>query len=562
VAALALTAALHGCRRERDNPTPNRATSEGQALFLRDQTQLDFVHDIGPDRPLNIIQTTGSGCAFVDLTGDRLPDILLLDSDDWQNPQQARHHRLYRNLGGRRFQDISAGAGLDVPGAAMCVAGGDIDRDGDLDLFIGSYGPNALLLNDGQGRFRNVTQQWGLTKQPGEWTCAAAFADVDNDGWDDLFIGNYCLWDPAKALCLYAGDTLGSCPPFTYAPQRSYLYRNTGRGRFEDISARTPLPRKPAHTLSCCFFDYDGDGRLDLFIGNDGDEDYLFRNQGGGAFADMTGPAGVGFAAEGRATASMGVDVGDLDNEGHWDMLIGTFQGEASSLWRGSGERFDSAEHAFGVATVTQNRLTWGLLIHDFDADGDDDALLANGHVNDTVSQYEPSASYRQPVLYLENMGRRFTYHEDDVFTGNEAGFVGRGAAGADGDNDGRMDVVINNCEGSPLLLWNQMPLQGNVAQIALRGVRSSPLALGAEVTWQLNGRPRLGRVRGGGSYGSQSDLPLLVTLGQATSLETLTVRWSVSGAESFGPLRAGRRYLLVEGSGPPQEVGELALSP
>lgn len=529
-------------------------------LFQRDTTQLDFVHDIGPERPVNILQTTGSGCAFVDLTGDDLPDILLLDCGEWKDPTATRHHRLYRNLGGRRFQDVSAQAGLDLPGAAMCVAGGDVDRNGTLDLFIGGYGPNALLLNDGQGHFRSVAPQWGLTKQPDEWTCAAAFADVDADGWDDLFVGNYCAWDPDKSLCTYASGVLGSCQPFTYAPQRSYLWRNTGEGRFQDISDRTPLPAKPAHTLVSCFFDYDADGDLDLFLGNDGDEDLLLRNQGGGKFEDATGLSGVGFAADGRATASMGVDLGDLDGRGGWDMVIGTFQSEANSLWLGMNARFTDAEYPFGLAAATLRRLTWGVIVHDFDADGDDDVFFANGHVNDTVSQYRPSATYAQPVQYLENDGRgRLTSHEANVCQGNAAGFVGRGVACADGDGDGRMDLLVNNCGGPPLLLWNGLPDHGNVIAVVLRGTASSPDAVGAAVTWQLGDRPRRARVRAGGSYASLCDPPLLLGLGDAQSLPALTVHWPASGQEVFTALTAGKRYLLIERSGRAEEVGSLA---
>ena len=494
----------------------------------------------GP-RPLDLLQTIGNGCAFLDYDNDGNLDILLV------GPKLA----LYKGDGRGHFTDVTHVTGLDrLRGHFLGCAVGDYDNDGYDDVYVSGWHTGLLLHNEGGKGFRDVTQQAGLTPQL--WGTSAAFADVDNDGRLDLYVGGYVDYDPNLPkkylhLCQY-GHVFAACSPDPFRVVPGVLYHNEGNGRFRDVSEAWGVRQAHGATLGVAFADYDGTGRPSLEVANDGKPGDLFQNLGG-RFQNVGRKSGTS-ESEGRPYSGMGVDWGDYDNDGRLDLSIGTFETQQKCVYRNLGAGvFEETSTRLGVTSNAYPYVTFGVKWLDYNNDGWLDLLIANGHVEDNVAQIEKTATYRQPTQLFENVrGKRLTEVSRQAGPALGAPIVGRGIAIGDFDNDGRVDALIVDSEGAPLLLHNQTRHAGHWLSLKLVGVQSNRDGIGAFVTVTAGGLTQTRLCHTDGSYLSASDVRVHVGLGKAARASRLTVRWPSGHTDAFSDVRADRQILLREG--------------
>jgi hypothetical protein len=427
----------------------------------------------------------------------------------------------------------------------MGCATGDYDNDGRVDLALTGYRCAALLHNEG-GRFRSASA--GIPLPRDAWNTSAVFFDADGDGLLDLYIGAYVQFDRGTLqLCDYAG-VQAACPPTYYELERGHLYHNQGNGRFTDITRQAGLDTAHGKTLGVAAADFDGDGRTDLYLANDGMPGDLFHNRGS-RFVNVGSESGTAFNYDSREQAGMGVDWGDYDGDGRLDLVVSTFQYEPTSLYHNQGHGA-FLEEAFpaGIGDATLDRLGFGIKFFDADNDGDLDLIQANGHVQDNAGRIFPGVTYRQSTLLFENAGDgRFKDISASAGPALARPIVGRGLAVGDYDNDGSVDVLIANLEGAPLLLHNETSHPGHSLTIRLVG-RSSPRdGTGARVTLRAGGRQQVREAGTGGSYLSASDPRVHFGLGAAAFADSLTVRWPSGITQTLHHVPAGQELTLHE---------------
>jgi hypothetical protein len=574
---------LSGCSSGRvrvptGTPAPLRGggdVSGGEAggLFVDEypRSGISFVLGHGGRTPLNIRETLGHGAAMLDADGDGRLDLLFLGPD---------RVVLYRNQGDWRFADVTAGSGLAQPGYWQGVATGDVDGDGRVDLYLCGHGVQALYRNLGGGRFADVTKASGLAASGGgaevPWNTSAAFADVDGDGWLDLYVGRYVRFGlGTPQLCDTDQPGVRSvCPPKVYEPQRGVLFHNQGGKRFRDETQARGLATAHGSALGVAFGDEDGDGWPDLAVANDELPGDLFRNRGG-RFANVGAASGTAYDADGRVHAGMGVDWGDMDNDGRLDLAVTTFWGEADCLYRNDGGGlFHDIAGETELARIGRPYVGFGVKFFDQDNDGDNDLVTANGHVADNADRLRRGDRYAQPTLLFRNDGGRFhdiTAAAGPAFT---RPIVGRAVCAGDLDDDGRVDLVITNLEGPPLLLRNRVPAsrrdvggseaaekgaepRGHWLEVSLMGAPPNRQAIGARVTVRAGQQFQVREVTTAGSYLSAGDVRLHFGLGAdgdgaSAAVDEITVRWpSRNGAAAHVTRRrhvaADRRITLSE---------------
>jgi hypothetical protein len=523
-AALAITSLLlDGCGRSRVLPRRVPAPSKGLFKDVTVAAGVRFTHASGFVKVLhpNLLQTTGSGCAIWDYDGDGWLDLYLVDG--LHSPRGG--NRLYHNRRDGTFEDVTDRAGVRGHGYGMGCAVGDYNGDGRPDLYVTDYGNDILYRNNGDGTFTDVTDQAGV--RVGGWSTAAAFFDADGDGDLDLYVGRYAKFDEkSKQLCETAGVS-GGCNPSEYRSDPDVLLINDGHGKFTDGTRSAGIIDPNGRALGVLTDDYDGDGRPDIFVANDGTANYLFHNEGGGRFREVAVPAGVAYGEGGRAEASMGGDFGDYDGDGRPDLVIGSFQGEADSLYHnGGGGLFRWVTAEAGLVSATTKVLTFGLGFLDYDNDGDLDLAQANGHVHALVETIDPDAPYRQPRQLFENLGNgRFRDASADAGPEFTAPTVGRGMVFGDFDNDGDIDILTNN-NGQPAVLLRNESRPVN----HWLGIRVAPEAgrteVGARVTVKSGAASRTRTVRTAYSFASANDLRVHFGLGKASGPVDVTVEW------------------------------------
>ena len=531
------------------------------------QAGIGFVHETGAYGERLLPETMGGGVAFFDYDNDGDPDLLFVNSATWPwRPQPATPatSKLYRNRGDGTFEDVSEATGMDVVLYGMGVATGDYDGDGFVDAFVTAVGENRLFRNVGGERFVDVTAETGVSGSPDAWSTSAAFADIDADGDLDLFVCNYVAWSPEidrEVDYRLTGIGRAYGPPTDFPGTDSYLYRNDG-GTFTDVSdeagvrVSNPSTGQPVgKALAVLPTDVDGDRRLDLVVANDTVRNFLFLNIGEGRFREAGVDMGLAFDAGGAATGAMGVDAARYDNDDKLAVVIGNFANEMSSFYvsRPGEGLFSDDAIVSGVGAPSRRALTFGVFFFDADLDGRLDMLAANGHVEPAIQRVQASQSYAQPSQLFWNCGtdcpRRYALLER---VGDLADpVVGRGAAYADIDNDGDLDVAITQVGQGAVLLRNDQASGHNWVRVKLASQSPNRHAIGAVVTAVVENHRQVRAVNPARSYLSQVELPLTFGLGDAPRLDELTVEWPSGGEETWADLRSGRSYVLQEGEAP-----------
>ena len=513
---------------------------------------LDFKHENSPTQQKYLIETMGGGVALLDYNHDGLMDVFLVNSgrltsimpqpETFDRADPKYWNRLYRQNRDGSFTDVTREAGLAQAGAGnygMGVAAADYDNDGFTDLYVTNYGRNVLYHNNGNGTFSDVTARAGVAG--GGWAASAGFFDYDNDGKVDLFVTRYMEWDTKRSkVC--ARETY--CPPGEFPQTTNLLYRNRGDGTFEDVSQRSGIGAKRGRSLGVAFNDYDGDGYTDIFVANDGMEQFLFHNNKNGTFTECALEAGVSLSDNGKPFAGMGVDFRDYDNDGRPDIVVTNLARQIYAVYHNDGNgSFSYRSLETGLGVLSAGSSGWGMRLEDFNNDGWKDLLVAQSHVMDNVEKVDPSLHYMEAPLFALNHEGRF----ERADAGMSVPVAGRGAAFGDLNNDGWMDAVMTVLGGRPLLFRNRGGSE-HWLTIGLHGVRSNKDGFGARV--EVNGQWQY--ANSGGSYLSASDKRIHFGLGAA---ETATVEiWWPSGVDQkLGKVRADQFLDITEAA---TEVG------
>jgi len=506
-----------------------------------------------------IIETTGSGAAFFDYDNDGWPDVFLVNESTlagFPKGHEPTSH-LYHNNGDGTFTDVTRKAGVALTGWGQGVCAGDYDNDGWVDLYVTFWGHNVLLHNNGDGTFTDVTKKAGLWRDSVRWGTGCAFVDYDRDGHLDLFVSEYVDFDPnhtpepgSSALCQWKGISV-MCGPRGLKGTRNELYHNNGNGTFTDVSEKSGISKTD---LYYCFTaltgDFDNDGWPDIFVACDSTPSLLFHNNHDGTFTEVAVKAGVAYNEDGREEAGMGSHAGDYDGDGWLDIIRTNFSDDTSTLYHNNGDgTFTDVTYVSGLGANTQF-LGWGTLFVDVDNDGWPDLFVANGHVYPEVDANGLDSTFRErKVFYWNQHNGKFKDISLDAGPGITAPFNSHGVAAADFDNDGAVEILVNNSHDPPSLLKNNGE-HGSWLSLKLVGTKSNRDAIGARVTVNAEGHQQLQEVRSGGGYISQSDFRLHFGLGKATKAEIVEVKWPSGLRQVFHDVDADKFYQIQEGSG------------
>ncbi len=474
-----------------------------------------------------IIETTGSGVAFIDYDNDGFVDVFVVSG-------QGGTNRMYHNGGDGHFTDVTSQLGLTSSGWGEGVCAGDYDNDGYTDLFVTYWGQNRLYRNVDGKRFEDVTAKAHLTQDRTRYNTGCAFLDYDNDGHLDLFVANYLKFDfattpkpGANPYCFYR-DMAVNCGPRGLPFETNLLYHNKGDGTFEDVSERSGIAKVTGHyALSVLAEDVNDDGRPDIYVACDVTPSLLFMNQGNGTFVEEGVPRGLAYDENGRSLSGMGIASADYDGDGHLDIFRTNFSDERETLYRNAGDgQFDDATTAAGLGHNTRF-VNWGCAFFDFDNDGWKDLLLVSGHVFPEIDRLGTDIRFRDRAILYHNLGNgTFQDISKDAGDAIVSRHSSRGLAVGDIDNDGTLEVLVNN-QNEPPSLWKRMErASGHWLLIKLAGSRSNRSAIGARIMVSAAGRVQTDELRSGGSYLSQSDMRLHFGLGTAARADSITVRW------------------------------------
>jgi hypothetical protein len=491
----------------------------------------------------------GPGICVADFDGDGWQDIYFVNGRDLYDRGISTSNALYRNNHDGTFTDVTEKAGVPGTGYGLGCVWGDFNNDGFPDLFVTQYGRNVLYRNNGNGTFTDVTDKAGVAgTESGTFHSGATFFDYDKDGWLDLYVGSYvALGD--KRYC-QLGDVLSSCAPSEYRGSADALYHNNHDGTFTNVTAAAKIYQPEGKNLSVAAADYDGDGWPDLFVANDGLNAYLYHNERNGTFKEIGLVSGMALNAQGRVMAAMCISLGDYDNDGRLDLYISDFQRSSDHLWHNEGKGlFDEVSDQTGITRPTRDVLSFGGGFFDYDNDGWLDIFIANGHVYLEVEQATPGTHYKQINSLFHNEGNG-KFVEVGKLSGPGFGtpYVGRGVAFADFDNDGFMDVVVANNGDPPLLLHNSGGNNNHFLNFRLLGTKSNRDATGARIHVVAGTMSQIREIAGGGSYLSQSDLRANFGLGKAKRAEIVEIAWPSGQQQVFRNVEADKFYLIEEG--------------
>jgi hypothetical protein len=511
---------------------------------------IGFVHQNGAAGSYWYPELFGGGVAVLDIDSDLWPDLLFVNGREWPPAVRRSKHGLFRNQRDGTFRDVLAGSGLDaadVYGLGAAVA--DYDNDGRDDIFMTTVDGGRLFHNDGRGTFADVTGRAGIRNR--EFAVSAAWLDYDRDGLVDLFIGNYVRWSPDAEVRCGLGGERGYCGPDSYKPVAPKLYRNAGGGRFEDVTARAGLDGPTDKAMGVAVLDYNADGWPDLFVGNDRVPAKLHRNDGRGHFVDQAVQAGVALSELGAARANMGVDWADYDRSGRPHLAVGNFFNEMLGLYHNeNGSVFVDRAPRTEVGRASLLSVTWAVFFLDYDLDGFADLFAANGGTDESQVR-DARARVSQPPLLLRNRGNGTFENATPALGGAfNRPMMARGAAHADLDGDGDLDIVVSTLNGPAHLFRNDGGNRGNWLRVQTKGSQSNRSGIGARVRLTSASGTQWQVVHSGSSYASQSDLALTFGLGADTRVSRIDVEWPSRRAQTFENLAVNQIVAIDEARG------------
>jgi hypothetical protein len=516
------------------------------------QSKIAWVHDNGRSELRHLPETCGGGGLFFDFDNDGWMDIYLVNSgpSDFYDPKTPVKNALYRNNGDGTFSDVTDKAGVAcgrMGHFGMGAAAADYDGDGWQDLYVTNYGSNVLFHNNGNGTFTNVTDTAGVAAP--NWSTCATWFDYDNDSKLDLFVSSFVQYSGTGTI--FCGDNRAGrryyCVPRVFKPRPSFLFRNEGGGKFLDVSKDSGIAASLGKSFGAVATDVNNDGLMDLFVANDTLANFLFVNKGKGKFEEAGLLSGVAYSDSGAPRSGMGVDATDYDGDGWQDLFVANIDQELFSLYQNQKDlTFIDKPGEIGPATRLLSG--WGLRFFDYDNDGDPDLILANGHPDDMVEIQSLKVKYKEPLLMFENV--KGTYKNVSSVSGPAFAkdFPARGLSVADYDNDGDLDVLIINNGEAPLLLKNEGGSRNNWVGLNLVATKSNSAAVGAIITWEAGGVKYRRLKTGGGSYLSSHDPREILGIGAATKIDSIEIKWPSGRVDKLTnpPLR---KYLkVVEG--------------
>jgi enediyne biosynthesis protein E4 len=533
---------------------------------------IDFVHFSGMNEEKHFPTANGSGVAVFDYDQDGLLDIYFATATLLPlGTAEKGPNRLYKNLGNNKFVDVTQASGLGYRGFCHGIITGDIDNDGDQDVFLCNYGSNALYLNNGNGTFKDISQPAGIDTP--NWSSGGAMLDYDNDGFLDIYVTNYGRWNYPEDHHRVMGDAKRNIA--LYASPRSIktvqhlFYHNNGNLTFTNVidkvitaeqdvedpvtkvkkKVRAPKPRDDGHGFGVVAADVNDDGLIDLFVANDMNPNFVFLNRGDGTFDDVSEISGAAYNINGAAQSGMGVDAEDVDGDGLPELFVTNFANEYSTLYQnfGKGVFYDNTAF-FGLAADSMPWVKWGCSLSDFDNDGWPDCFIVNGHVDNNRRELDQPVDYEEiPLLFRNDKGKRFRLATRDAGPYFDTKHVGRGAAFGDIDNDGDIDIVVNHKGGAPALLRNDTRSNNHWIRLVLQGTKSNRDAIGAKVEVTAGDRTIHRQRKGGYSMQGTNDPRVLVGIGLATEVEKVVIRWPSKIVSTLKNLKVDQEYKVVE---------------
>ena len=517
---------------------------------VTDRSGITFVHHNGAAGNKWYPELFGGGVAILDIDGDTWPDLLFVNGKDWQPAGRRPRHGLYRNNHDGTFKNVLEGSGLDAVdlyGFGAAVA--DYDNDGRDDVFVTTVDGGRLFHNAGNGRFSDVTVQAAIRNA--DFTVSAAWLDYDRDGLIDLFIGNYVRWSPAAEVVCAENGVRGYCGPNAYKPVAPKLYRNLGGGRFEDVTARAGLDQPTDKAMGIAVLDYNRDGWPDVFVGSDRVPAKLYRNDGHGRFIDEAVAAGVALSETGAARANMGVDAADYDRSGRPHLVVGNFLNEMIGLYRNrDGSAFVDVAPRSEVGRSSLLSVTWGVFFLDYDLDGFLDIFAANGGTDESQGM-DSRARLSQSPLLLRNRGTgTFENVTPTLGAALNRPMMARGAAYADFDSDGDLDIAVATLNGPGHLYRNDGGNRNHWLRVRAIGSKSNRSGIGAVVRVTSASGMQWQMVHSGSSYASQSELALTFGLGQDANVAAIAVEWPSGKTQAFADLAPNRLITIDEERG------------
>jgi len=527
----------------------------GQNIQFRDITAkagIQFLHNNAAFGKKYLPETMGPGCAFIDYDGDGYQDIVLVNGEDWPgHSKSASTLKLYHNNHDGTFTDVTRKAGLTVSMFGLGAAVGDYDNDGHDDLFITALGQSHLFHNNGNGTFADVTKAAGMWG-PSEFSTSAAWIDYDRDGKLDLVIANYVQWsEKGDIYCTLDGSHKSYCTPESYKGTSARMWHNLGNGKFEDATQKSGLSDPTSKSLGIAILDYNQDGWPDILLANDTQPNKLYLNQQNGTFEERAVSAGIAFSEDGVARAGMGVDTGDYDRSGRPSLMITNFANQMISLYHneGNGLFVDEAPRS-EVGRNTLVTLGFGCFFFDYDNDGWPDILVADGHIENEIERVQKRVSYAEPPHLFRNLGGgRFKEVTEDVGSAFASPKVARGAAYADIDNDGMLDVLVTTNGGRAWLFHNEGGTNRSL-RIKLVGTKSNRDGIGAVVRVTSGTDKQWQMLRSGSSYLSQSELVLTFGLGAAAKGDSIEVHWPSGQVDKLSAIAGDQTITVEEGKG------------
>jgi hypothetical protein len=529
------------------------ASSDDRVVFtdVTKASGVTFKHTYSPDKKY-ILESMSGGVALFDYNNDGWQDIYFVNSPTVAEPAGARSE-LWRNNGDGTFSDVTDKAGVGFPGWGMGVCAGDYDNDGWEDLYVTCFGANRLYHNNGDGTFTDVAAKAGVTDP--RWSTGAAFGDYNNDGWLDLFVANYvdlrldALPEFGKGKhCQFQGLPV-QCGPQGLKGAGDSLFRNNGDGTFTDVSELAGVADKEGlFGLGVVWCDFNEDGFIDLYVANDTGANYLYQNKGAGTFSEIGLMSGAALSEDGKAQASMGVAIGDYDHRGRWNIFVTNFSDEYNAFYRHEkGFTFTDVSYATQTGKASLPYVGWGCGFFDYDNDGWLDLLAVNGHVYPQLATAKLKIAYAQRKLFYRNQ-RNGAFAETAAGEALNEPSVSRGAAFGDLDNDGDVDIVINNLDGAPTILRNDGGNRNNFLTLELIGGKSNRDAYGARVKVIAGELAQIGEKRSGGSYLSQNDARLHFGLERRTKVDAIEARWPSGATQKFTNLPVNSFIRIKEG--------------